>query len=83
MDEAAFAKETGDLIAITDRDRLPLRRLLESFTKLRFSRLFRAKHVENVHVRSKATKYSNNDKIESLTNAAIILVGLLMLLAPM
>jgi hypothetical protein len=50
---------------------------------LRFSKLLRAKHNEGVHVRSEATKYSDNERAERFTNAAIILVGLIMMLAPM
>lgn len=82
-EEAQFASEKGDLISINYRTRLPMGRWLESFSKFRFSRILRAKPLEGVHVPSDATTYSNNETFERLTNATIIFVGLVMLLAPM
>lgn len=82
-DEAAFAKQEGDLISIKSRVQLPIGRWLEIFSKLRFSKLFRVRPVQGLPLASDVTKYSNDQKFDQLTNVMVIFVGLVMLLAPM
>ncbi|KAF2132947.1 hypothetical protein P153DRAFT_309790, partial [Dothidotthia symphoricarpi CBS 119687] len=82
-DEAAFIDHKSDLISINSRNRPPLGQWLEACSKLHFFKLFKAKQLDDLHVQSASTTYSDNTKFEGFTNISIILIGLVMLLAPM
>jgi hypothetical protein len=82
-DEATFIQKRGDLISIHSRSRPPLGRWLEACKSLHLWKLFRAKLVPDVHVTTKTTVYSSDEKFESFTTSSIITIGLVMLLAPM
>lgn len=82
-DEANFAKHRSDLISINSRSRTPLGRWLEGCRKLHHWKIFREKEVPDLHVKSASTVYSSNQKFDRLTSRTIIVLGLVMLLAPM
>jgi hypothetical protein len=81
--EAEFATHASDLISINSRSRAPLGQWLEACRKLHLWRIFRAKDVPDLHIKSAATVYSSNQMFDTLTTGAIILMGLVMLLAPL
>jgi hypothetical protein len=82
-DEESFVKKACDLMSINSRSRTPLGSWLESCRKLHLWRIFRAKEVEGLHIKSAATVYSSTQKFDTLTTVFIILMGFAMLLAPM
>ena len=75
------------MISINAVDRLPVRRLLEAFPQIGFSWLFRTKSPldddDDDDDTSEATIYTSDERVEWITNGLIILVGLVMLLAPL
>jgi hypothetical protein len=81
--EADFATHASDLISINSRSRAPLGQWLEACRKLHLWRIFRAKDVPDLHIKSAATVYSSNQTFDSLTTTSIIFMGLAMLLAPL
>jgi hypothetical protein len=81
--EAEFATHCSDLISINSRNSAPLGQWLEACRKLHLWRIFRAKNVPDLHIKSPATVYSSNQKFDGLTTTSIIFMGLVMLLAPM
>ncbi|KAH7379172.1 hypothetical protein DE146DRAFT_306481 [Phaeosphaeria sp. MPI-PUGE-AT-0046c] len=82
-DEATFIQKKGDLISINSRSRPPLGQWIETCQSLHLWKIFRAKLVPGVHVKSATTVYSSDEKFESFTTTSIIVIGLVMLLAPM
>ena len=84
-EEAEFVTKTSDLMSINSVERLPIRRLLESWPQLRFSWLFREKLPPDaeVDVAAGTTTYASNERLQRMTNGLIILVGLAMMLAPL
>jgi hypothetical protein len=83
LDEAAFVNHTSDLISIISHSRPPLVRWLASCRKLRSWGLFKAKYRPDLHVQSAATRYSSNEIFDTLGTTSLILMGLIMLLAPL
>ena len=82
-DEAEFANHASDLISINSRNHAPLGQWLEACRKLHLWKIFRAKEIPDLHVKSAATVYSSNQMFDGFTTTSIILMGLAMLLAPM
>jgi hypothetical protein len=82
-DEAKFIEKSSDLITIHTRSRPPLGRWIEACQSFQLWKIFRAQPVPGHHVESKTTVYSSDEKFERFTTAIIILIGLVMLLAPM
>ncbi|OAK93539.1 hypothetical protein IQ06DRAFT_321576 [Phaeosphaeriaceae sp. SRC1lsM3a] len=81
--EAAFIQKKGDLITINSRSLPPLGQWIEACQRLHLWKMFRAKFVPDVHVKSAMTVYSSDEKFDRVTTGSIIVIGLLMLLAPM
>jgi hypothetical protein len=81
--EAEFATHASDMISINSRSRAPLGQWLEACRKLHLWKIFRSKHLPDLHIKSAATVYSSNQMFDSLTTTAIIFMGLIMLLAPL
>ncbi|KAF2026143.1 hypothetical protein EK21DRAFT_92684 [Setomelanomma holmii] len=82
-EEADFANHASDLISINARTRTPLGRWLEGCRKPHLWRIFREKDRPGLHVKAASTVYSSNQKFDRLTSRTIIVLGLVMLLAPM
>ncbi|KAF1837463.1 hypothetical protein BDW02DRAFT_565938 [Decorospora gaudefroyi] len=82
-EETDFVNHKSDLITINSRSRPPLGQWLETCQNLHLWKLFKAKHLDGLHVPSAATAYSSDEAFERFTTLGIIFVGLIMLLAPM
>lgn len=80
--ERDFINHKGDLISISSRSRPPLGRWLEARQSLRFMKVFRAKHGDDVHIESSSTVYTSDATFENFTTFGIIFTGLVMLLVP-
>jgi len=79
-DEQAFIDHEGDTIAVVSKQKSLLRLLLERFQPMRS--LFRVGGRAD-RVDSECTKYYSDRWFDTATTAAIIVVGLMMLFAPM
>lgn len=80
--EQQFIKTGKDVVALVPRDRSPLHRFLERYEPFLKSRLFRETQWPDQSIH-RASFYYNHSRVEATVGAAIVIVGIILLLGPM
>lgn len=82
LEEQQFIKTGGDVVPLVFRNRSLLHRLLERYEPFLKVRLFRRQPRPDQSV-SKSTYYYSHTRIEITVSATIVVMGVVILLAPM
>ncbi|KAK7913889.1 hypothetical protein PG985_011592 [Apiospora marii] len=79
-EEMQYLQHTSDLISITEKDKTPLRQLIDSSRRLRTLAIWRLLNPQ--HNGNQDVAYYSDKRIENFASMIIVLIGIAMLLTP-
>jgi hypothetical protein len=78
----ALLSHTKDLISVANKDKTPLRRMIDSSHRLRTLPIWRSAETVSPPRGSKQVLYFSDKRIDTFSSCAIVIVDLTMLLTP-
>lgn len=82
-EEQSYLHYPKDLFSLVPKEKSPLRRFLERSRNFRSYRLWRSKNAPELPLHDEHVIYVSDKKIERFVTAVIVMLGMIMLIAPM
>lgn len=81
--ETEYIKRSSDIFAVVPKSKSPLRVLLEHSHHFRLLKLWQQKDVDNTTYNDENVHYISDEKIDRFITTFIMVLGLIMLIAPL